>query len=181
MKKLLLLSALLIFACSSDESSDTNDNNNAQNDSIIGTWKLYNIQIFNQNDELLMDFIISGTDCFDMGDCQLNSDYVEFTDSTFTAYTFWEEESSDCQNGDIMIVDGCTNVYISTASYNLNNSIINYSDYIEENLICNETTEPQDDSTPFSIENDKLKIYNQTQQIECFDEPHYYVFTYQRQ
>ncbi len=45
-----------MFACSDDDSSD-----NPQNDSIIGTWKYYNIQAFNQNDELLMDFIISGT------------------------------------------------------------------------------------------------------------------------
>ena len=181
MKKLLILSASLIFACSSD-SSDTNDN--PQNDSIIGTWKYYNIQAFNQNDELLMDFI-SGTDIFHMSDCQFNSDYIEFTDSTFTAYTFFDD-FADCQNGDEMIVDGCTNVYIDTGSYNLNNSIFNYSDYIIQNLICNETTERQDDSVPFVIENDKLKLYylSQTapaQQILFFDEPHYFVSTYQRQ
>jgi hypothetical protein len=181
MKKLLLLFALLIFACSSD-SSDTNDN--PQNDSIIGTWKYYNIQAFNQNDELLMDFI-SGTDIFHMSDCQFNSDYVEFTDSTFTSYTFFDD-FADCQNGDNMIVDGCTNVYIDTGSYNLNNSMFNYSDYITENLICNETSELQDASVPFIIENDQLKLYylSQTapaQQILFFDEPHYFVFTYQRQ
>jgi len=181
MKKLLLLSALFIFSCS--DSSDSS--NNPQNDSIIGIWKYYNIQAFNQNDELLMDLISgTGTDMFHISDCQFNSDYVEFTDSTLTAYTFWDD-FADCQNGGVMELDGCTNVFIGTANYNLNNSILNYSDYIEENLVCNETTERQDDSEPFVLENDKLKLYyTQTapaQQILFFDEPHYFVFTYQRQ
>ncbi len=175
MKKLLLVSALFIFACSSDDSS-----NNLQNDSIIGTWKYYNIQAFNQNDELLMDFI-SGTDCFYMSECQFNSDYFVYTDSTYSAFTFWEDDGADCQNGEIMEFDGCTNVFITTANYNLNNSVINYSNHLTENLICNETGEIQDGSVPFSIENNILRLYTQLP-FECLDGLDYYtVITYQRQ
>ena len=178
MKKLLILSALLVFACSSEDSSDSS--NNPQSDSIIGTWKYYNIQAFNQNDELLMDFI-SGTDCFYMSDCQFNSEKLVYTDSTFSTYTFWEEDGASCINGGIMEFDGCTNVFITTANYNLNNSVINYSNHLTENLICNETEENQDGSVPFSIENDILKLYTQIP-FECLIGLEYYtVFSYQRQ
>ena len=178
MKRILILSAIIVFACSSDDSSDSS--NNPQSDSIIGTWKYYNIQAFNQNDELLMDFI-SGTDCFYMSDCQFNSDYFVYTDSIYSAFTFWENDGADCQNGEIMEFDGCTNVFITNANYNLNNSIINYSNHITENLICNETQEIQDGSVPFSIENDILKIYQQLP-FECLDGLDYYtVIIYQRQ
>jgi hypothetical protein len=174
MKRILILSAILIFSCSSDDSS-----NNPQNDSIIGTWKLHNIQAFNQNDELLVDFI-SGTDCFYMSECQFNSDYFVYTDSTYSAFTFWEDDGADCQNGEIMEFDGCTNVFITTANYNLNNSVINYSNSLTENLICNETVEIEDGSVPFSIENDILRLYQQLP-FECLDGLDYYtVITYQK-
>ena len=131
MKRFILLFVLTIVSCSS-ESDDSS--NNLQNDSIIGTWKYYNIQAFNQNDELLIDFI-SGTDCFYMSDCQFNSSYFVYTDSTYSMHTFWEDDGADCQNGEIMEFDGCTNVFITTANYNLNNSVINYSNHLTENLL----------------------------------------------
>ena len=176
MKKFILLFVLTILSCSSESDSS----NNLQNDSIIGTWKYYNIQAFNQNDELLVDFI-SGTDCFYMSECQFNSDYFVYTDSTYSAFTFWEDDGADCQNGEIMEFDGCTNVFITTANYNLNNSVINYSNSLTENLICNETVEIEDGSVPFSIENDILRLYQQLP-FECLDGLDYYtVITYQKQ
>lgn len=176
MKKFILLFVLTILSCSSESDSS----NNLQNDSIIGTWKYYNIQAFNQNDELLMDFI-SGTDCFYMSECQFNSDYFVYTDSTYSAFTFWDSDGASCINGGVMEFDGCTNVFITTANYNLNNSIINYSNHLTENLICNETEEIQDGSVPFSIENDILRLYPQLP-FECLDGLDYYtVITYQRQ
>ena len=178
MKKLLLLSALLIFACSSDDSSDSS--NNPQDDSIIGTWKYYNIQAFNQNDELLMDFI-SGTDCFYMSDCQFNSSYFVYTDSTYSAYTFWEDVGGNCQNGGVMEFDGCTNVNITTGNYILNNSTINFSNISTQNIICNEINEGQNYSVQFNLDNNQLYLMDNQMIFECLNGLDYYtVITYQR-
>ena len=104
------------------------------------------------------------TDCF----YTVTIDLIRIFCLCDTQCNTFEDDGADCQNGGVMEFDGCTNVFITTANYNLSNSVINYSNNLTENLICNETGEIQDGSVPFSIENDLLRLYQQLP-FKCLD------------
>lgn len=44
MKKLVILLSLMVFACSSDDNDIENQNNVPQEDTLIGTWKLIELE-----------------------------------------------------------------------------------------------------------------------------------------
>ena len=45
MKKLVILLSLMVFACSSDDNDRENQNNEPKEDTLLGTWKLIELEV----------------------------------------------------------------------------------------------------------------------------------------
>jgi len=182
MKRLILLSALLIFACSSDDSND--NSNNAQNDSIIGTWALTTMKIYNSNNEVVFDGTTetySSSICQfqvtnpNIWDCELLST-IQFTENQMIERNYKDEYTMSCYGtlNENIDIDECFLHYESIINYQLNGNILNVFNHESlYNYVC-EMFDPNpgviDSESEINISNNKLYFieYTTNNANECF-------------